>query len=159
LSVAEEEVWTIRGGKRRGDGSSGISIPVKLDEQTDGMVAAVVPLKTGDVRESMLEIERSSDDGANVDLPDPPDGDFLADQASWVTVSIITAAGNLIATVDTGSDSIWVGWAEFVEGGGTEFEEEDTLAQSADGSPLAVVGKESYRCHSGESNSTTSQSE
>jgi hypothetical protein len=65
----------------------------------------------------------------------------VAGQASRVTVSVITAAGPLTATVDTGADSIWVGWAEFLEGGGTEFEKEDTLAQSADGSPLAVVGK------------------
>jgi hypothetical protein len=63
------------------------------------------------------------------------------DQASRVTVSVITAAGPLSATVDTRDESIWVGWAEFVERGGTEFEEEDTLAQSADGSPLAVVAK------------------
>jgi hypothetical protein len=110
------------------------------------------------VRESILEIERSSDDGANVDHSDPPDGDFVADQASRVTVSIITAAGNLTATVDTGADSIWIGWAEFVEGGGTDLEEGDTLAQSAD-PHLRLWVKESYRFHSGESNSTTFQSE
>jgi hypothetical protein len=141
LLVAEEEVWGVRGGKRCGDGSSRLSVPVKLEDQTDDMVTVVKPLKTGDVRESMLAVERSSDGSASDDLSDPPDGDFVADQASRVTVTIITAAGNLTATVDTGADSIWVGWAEFVEGGGTEFEEEDTLAQSADGSPLAVGGK------------------
>jgi hypothetical protein len=86
-------------------------------------------------------VECSSDDHAKNDLAHPPDGDLVDGQASRVTVGVITAAGPFTATVDTGADSIWVGWTEFVEGGGTEFEEEDMLAQSADGSPLAVVGK------------------
>jgi hypothetical protein len=73
------------------------------------MGTVAVPSKTVDVREGILALERSSDDGASDDLSDPPDGDFVADQASRVTVSNITAAGNLTATVDTGADSIWVG--------------------------------------------------
>jgi hypothetical protein len=98
----------------------------------------MAPVETGDGRESLLVTERSNGDYANDDLADPPDGDFVAGQASRVTVSVIRAAGPLTANVDTGADSTWVGWAE---GGGTEFEKEDTLAQSADGTPFTVVGK------------------
>jgi hypothetical protein len=143
LQVAEEEVWAIHGGKRGGDGSIQLAVPVKREDQkTNGLAAAMAPVETGGGRESLLVTERSKGDYANDDLADPPDGDFVAGQASRVTAfSVITAAGPLTATVDTRADSIWVGRAEVLEGGGTEFEKEDTLAQSADGSPLAVVGK------------------
>jgi hypothetical protein len=41
---------------------------VKLEELTDDMVTVVMPLKIGDVRESIVAIDRSSDDGASDDL-------------------------------------------------------------------------------------------
>jgi hypothetical protein len=82
---------------------------VKREDQTNGLAAAMAPVETEGGRESLLVTERGNGDYANDDLADPPDGDFVAGQASRVTVSVITAAGPLTATVDTGADSIWVG--------------------------------------------------
>jgi hypothetical protein len=82
---------------------------VKRDDQTDGIAAAMAPVETGDRRESFPVVECSSDDHANNDLADPPDGDLADGHASRMTVCVITAAGTLTATVDSGDASIWVG--------------------------------------------------
>jgi hypothetical protein len=51
-------------------------------------------------------VECGSDDHANIDLSDPSDGDLVDGQVSRVTVCVITAAGPLTETVDTGAASI-----------------------------------------------------